>query len=42
MTVVAMAMPVLPGKEQTWLDYVSRLQSTELRDEYKHPGGPLA
>jgi len=30
-----MAMPVLPGKEQTWLDYVNRLQSTELRDEYQ-------
>jgi hypothetical protein len=33
--IVAMAMPVLPGKEQTWLDYVNRLQSTELRDEYQ-------
>jgi hypothetical protein len=25
----------LPGKEQTWLDYVSRLQSAEVRDEYQ-------
>jgi hypothetical protein len=34
-TAVAMAMPVLPGKEQTWLDYVASLKSTELRDEYE-------
>ena len=30
-----MAMPVLPGKEQTWRDYVNRLTSPEVRDEYR-------
>lgn len=35
MAVVAMAMPVLPGKEQAWRDYVARLQSSEVRDEYQ-------
>jgi hypothetical protein len=35
MTAIALAMPVVPGKEQTWLDYVARLQSAEVRDEYE-------
>ena len=35
MAMVAMAVPVLPGKEQTWLDYTNRLQSTEFRGEYE-------
>ena len=34
MTRIAMAMPVLPGKEQTWRDYVAQLGSPEVRDEY--------
>ena len=34
MAAVAMAMPVLPGKEQTWRDYVSQLESPEMRDDY--------
>jgi hypothetical protein len=33
--VVAMAMPVLPGKEQTWRDYVSQLGSPEVRADYE-------
>lgn len=35
MAAVAMAMPVLPGMEQRWRDYVSQLESPEVRDEYK-------
>ena len=34
MTAIAMAMPVLPGKEQNWRDYVGRLNSPEVRDQY--------
>jgi hypothetical protein len=34
MTRIAMAMPVLPGKEQSWRDYVGQLNSPEVRDEY--------
>jgi hypothetical protein len=33
--VVAMAMPVLPGKEQTWHDFVDQLKSPEVRDDYQ-------
>jgi hypothetical protein len=35
MAVVAMAMPVLPGKEQTWRHYVHQLESSEVRDDYR-------
>ena len=34
MTRIAMAMPVLPGKEETWRDYVHRLSSPEVHDQY--------
>ena len=34
MAAVALAMPVLPGKEQRWRDYVGQLNSPEVRDEY--------
>ena len=34
MTRIAMAMPVLPGKEPAWRDYVSQLGAPEVRDEY--------
>jgi hypothetical protein len=30
-----MAMPVLPGKEHTWRDYVNKLTSPEVHDEYR-------
>ena len=30
-----MAMPVLPGKEQTWHDYVGQLTSPGTRDDYQ-------
>ena len=29
-----MAMPVLPGKEQVWRDFVGQLDSPDVRDEY--------
>ena len=35
MVAVAMAMPILPGKEQTWRDHVRDLTSSEMRDEYE-------
>jgi len=34
MALIAMAMPVLPGKEQSWRDYVGQLNSPEVHDEY--------
>ncbi|HEY0888646.1 MAG TPA: hypothetical protein VGE38_03425 [Nocardioides sp.] len=34
MAMVAMAIPVMRGKEQAWLDYTGRLQSSEFREEY--------
>lgn len=34
MAMVAMAIPVLPGKEQAWLDYTGRLQSPEFHEDY--------
>lgn len=34
MTSVAMAMPVLPGKEQVWRDYVARLSSPGVQEAY--------
>ncbi len=34
MTAIAMALPVLPGKEQSWRDYVGTLNSPEVREQY--------
>jgi hypothetical protein len=31
---MVMAMPVLPGQEQTWSDYLKQLESPETREEY--------
>ena len=35
MALIAMAMPVLPGKEQTWRDYVNQLTSPEIQGDYR-------
>jgi hypothetical protein len=34
MPTIAMAMPVLPGKEQVWRDFVAQLNSADMRDAY--------